>query len=142
MTPTNLANLARYIILSNLRRQPMSVCFLIGGYDEENDEMVLFWLDEIGSLQKLPFAVHAGVELPFLVSLLDSKDRQIKNKFYDLGVEGIEEENELLALIKDCWEVLQSRSLQRLDYQDCVETICISKPRLIKNLQSINLSSR
>lgn len=72
-TPSETAHFSRTVISQSLRsRSPYGVSLLIGGIDEESGAGDLFWLDNLGSLQSLPFAVH-GYGAYFCLGLLDAK---------------------------------------------------------------------
>lgn len=57
---------------------------LIGGYDEKTDKFELFYLDYLGALVKVPFAVH-GYGGYFSTSIMD---RYHKDGEYIVSLEG------------------------------------------------------
>ena len=53
----------------------LRVSVLIAGWNKVDDRPALFWLDSIGALQEVPYAVHGG-EFQLLLGLLDRKDKE------------------------------------------------------------------
>jgi len=65
-----IASYCRHLISKQLRSKPLSVQVLVAGWDDKANVPALFWLDEVGALQQVPYAAH-GKELPFIFSVLD-----------------------------------------------------------------------
>ena len=60
----------RSIIARKLRDSPLQVSCIVCGWDDVTDSPCIFWLDNIGSLQKVPYAVH-GRDSMLILSILD-----------------------------------------------------------------------
>ena len=116
LTCKAVASYCRHLIAKQLRKSPLSVEVLIAGWDDVADVPVLYWLDEVGALQKVPYAAH-GKEFPFIFSVLDRADSAagagggagaVKNpkpcKLQYL------EANEGLKAIQSCWKVINKRT--------------------------------
>jgi 20S proteasome alpha/beta subunit len=56
-------------------RSALRVSVLIAGWNKVDDRPVLYWLDSIGALQEVPYAVQGG-EFQLLLGLLDRKDKE------------------------------------------------------------------
>lgn len=102
MSCKSLANLCRSLIGHLMRtREKLMLNVLIAGWDESNDKPVLFWLDEIGSIQEVPFACH-GNDFSFVLSLLDQSNRQKKLTTLDFD-DGI-------IVARSCWDAIRKRT--------------------------------
>ena len=66
----SIANYCRTIIAKLMRSQPLQVAVLIVGWDERAAGPVMYWIDEVGAIQEVPYAAH-GREFPFVYSVLD-----------------------------------------------------------------------
>jgi 20S proteasome subunit beta 4 len=64
-----VANFTRCIVAENLRKSPYQANSVIAGYDKDGPK--LYWLDYLGSLQKVTKAVH-GYGGYFLYSIMDN----------------------------------------------------------------------
>ena len=79
-SPSEAAHISRTIISKSLRtRSPYGVNLLVAGVNQttnngkdNNSSGELFWIDHLGSLQPLPFAVH-GYGAYFSMGLLDAQ---------------------------------------------------------------------
>lgn len=123
-SPSTIAHLARYIIATNIRKVQLNIKVLIGGVDRGGDsskEIVLYYLDEIGSLRKVPYAVH-GAEMPFILSLLDRINENVK-KINGKGLLGVAGRGE--DVVQECWKVLKERSVLSVDDKTIqIESVC------------------
>eukprot|EP01132_Coremiostelium_polycephalum_P007910 gene7910-9736_t len=97
LSTTATANFIRSELATALRQNPYNVNLILGGYDQETGPSV-FFLDYLGSLQKLNFAVH-GYAGYFLLGLLDRHHKTTLN--LDEGIE----------LMKMCTKELKTRFL-------------------------------
>ncbi|KAG6333586.1 hypothetical protein ID866_5502 [Astraeus odoratus] len=71
LRPAAAASWVRRSLAESLRsRHPYAVNLLLGGYDKAEDKPNLYWIDYLGSVVEVPFAVH-GHGKHFALSLLD-----------------------------------------------------------------------
>ena len=105
-----VSNYCRHIIAKHLRNKPLSVEVLIAGWDDQAKTPELYWLDEVGAMQRVPFAAH-GRELPFIYSLLDraesisgSLGSEISRKLEDMDA------SEGVQIIRSCWTNINKRT--------------------------------
>jgi 20S proteasome subunit beta 4 len=70
-----LANFTRCIAAENLRKSPYQANVIIAGYDE-NEGPKLYWMDYLGSMQKVTKAAH-GYGGHFLYGIMDNFYRQV-----------------------------------------------------------------
>eukprot|EP01038_Epipyxis_sp_PR26KG_P013858 gene13858-18585_t len=117
MTVNEIANLCRFRISNNLRKQPLKVNILIAGWDEIVHQPKLYWLDQIGSLKNVAYAAH-GIEFPFILSLLDSK---YQDHLKPVQIQEVEMENNVgnevkssIQLLQYCWDTARKRTTTRL----------------------------
>lgn len=77
-------------------RKPYQVNLILGGFDVPSSSPAIFWLDYLGTLVEVPYAVH-GYAAHFTMGLLDRYHRP------DMDVE------EGLALLRRCIDELKKR---------------------------------
>jgi 20S proteasome subunit beta 4 len=70
-----VANFTRTILAENLRKSPFQANCLIAGYDNE-DGPKLYWMDYLGSLQKVKKAAH-GYGGNFLYGIMDNMEQKV-----------------------------------------------------------------
>jgi 20S proteasome subunit beta 4 len=92
------ANFCRNELATALRKGPFQVNTLLGGYDATKKTQALYWLDYLGTLQKVPYGCQ-GVATNFCLSVMD--------RAYRSG----QTEEQALALIKSCIKETQLRFL-------------------------------
>eukprot|EP00123_Amoebidium_parasiticum_P022716 comp9335_c0_seq1/m.4414 comp9335_c0_seq1/g.4414 ORF comp9335_c0_seq1/g.4414 comp9335_c0_seq1/m.4414 type:complete len:194 (-) comp9335_c0_seq1:67-648(-) len=99
-----IANFTRGELAKSIRsRSPYQCQVLIGGY-EGTGEAVLYWLDYLGTMTKVPFAAH-GYGSNFTLGLLDRKYKP------DITLD------EAVSALKACFAELKTRFLINLsDY--------------------------
>ncbi|GAM22369.1 hypothetical protein SAMD00019534_055440, partial [Acytostelium subglobosum LB1] len=97
LSTSAVANYVRSELATALRRSPYNVNLLIAGFDKETGP-ALFYMDYLGSLQKLDFGCH-GYAAYFLLGLLDRHHK--KDLTFEQGVE----------LMHLCCKELQTRFL-------------------------------
>ena len=73
---SQIASKCRSLIIEKLRdpRQRYQVLTIVAGWDHIKDQPCIYWLDNIGSMKKVPYAAH-GDEFTFILSLLDQQKR-------------------------------------------------------------------
>jgi len=100
-TPLSLhaqANFTRNELAKALRKGPYQVNILLGGFDVKTGESALYYMDYLGSLQKVNFGVQ-GYASHFCLSIMD---REWK--------EGINEQ-EAIEVAEKCMKELKTRFL-------------------------------
>ena len=120
-----IAHLCRKVISNNLRSRQLAVNALIAGREDIDDvdigsssktNPVLYYVDSIGAIQKVPYACH-GSEFISILSYLDRKNnidgQEEQGAIQKLSVE------EGFKLIQDCWTAVRKRSSNRLDLSKC-----------------------
>ncbi len=120
-----IAHLCRKIISNNLRSRQLKVNALIGGREDIDDggvardsktNPVLYYVDSIGAIQKVPYACH-GSEFISILSYLDRKNyRDGQGEIGEIQKLSIEEG---IKLIQDCWTSARKRTSNRLDLSKC-----------------------
>ncbi|KAG5191797.1 nucleophile aminohydrolase [Tribonema minus] len=100
LTVSAAASLARRQLAQDLRRRPMDVNMLLGGWDKVRGAQ-LYWLDGMGSLQPIPFGAH-GAASSFVISVLDKGHRGDETELRDA-----------VRLMRDCVAQLSTRYLVR-----------------------------
>lgn len=101
-----ISNYCRLVIAKHMRSNPLTVEVLIAGWDENKKQPVLYWLDEVGAMQAVPYAAH-GREFPFIFSVLDRTETTsegICKKLKDFN------EDDGLNVIQSCWKVINKRT--------------------------------
>lgn len=79
LSPKSAVAFTRHEMAKRLRRQPNYVNLLMGGYDTTSNEPCLYFMDYLGTLAQVPFAVH-GYGSMFSLSVLDRYHRSDMNK--------------------------------------------------------------
>lgn len=120
-----IAHLCRKIISNNLRSRQLKVNALIGGREDIDDvgvardsktNPVLYYIDSIGAIQKVPYACH-GSEFISILSYLDRKNnRDGQEEIGEIQKLSVEEG---IKLIQDCWTTARKRTSNRLDLSKC-----------------------
>ena len=105
LSPKATASFVRNQLATSIRsRKPYQVNVLIGGYDVNNDQPSLNWIDYLGTQVELPYAAH-GYAAFYCTSLLDRHYR--KDMKFDEG----------LKLLKECLKELETR--MPIDFKGC-----------------------
>lgn len=120
LSTTEIASFCRHLIVKNLRKRPLQVSLMVAGRCSQQSRPVLFWLDEIGSMKETQYCAH-GVELPFLLSLLDRQNCLWREK-NGAGFTGLVTDEDVNTAVKLCWESIRHRSA--VDYSE-VDTVFI-----------------
>lgn len=92
------ANFCRNELAVALRKGPFQVNSLLGGYDVETNQESLYWLDYLGTLQKVKYGCQ-GIAINFCVSIMDRAYTEGQTK------------EQALQIIRDCIKELQVRFL-------------------------------
>eukprot|EP00594_Rhizosolenia_setigera_P019158 CAMPEP_0178978110 /NCGR_PEP_ID=MMETSP0789-20121207/24937_1 /TAXON_ID=3005 /ORGANISM="Rhizosolenia setigera, Strain CCMP 1694" /LENGTH=133 /DNA_ID=CAMNT_0020667733 /DNA_START=284 /DNA_END=685 /DNA_ORIENTATION=- len=92
------ANFTRGELAKAIRKGPYQVNVLLGGYDVDSDESALYWLDYMGTLQKVNYGAQ-GYASNFTLSIMD-RDYQ----------ENLTEK-EAVAIVEKCMNELNTRFL-------------------------------
>jgi len=92
------ANFCRSELAEALRRGPYQVNILLGGYDESSDAASLYFLDYLGTLQKIPYGAQ-GYASYFCLSTMDRE--------YRSGLD----ETAALAIVEKCINEMRTRFL-------------------------------
>eukprot|EP00948_MAST-09A_sp_MAST-9A-sp1_P002580 g2580.t1 len=99
MSTKAIASYVRTELAASLRtRTPYVVNGILAGYDSTTSEPSLYWIDYMGSMQKVPFGVHGHCGA-FLYSVLDNQWKA------DLTLD------EAKSIIASCLETLRKRFL-------------------------------
>jgi 20S proteasome subunit beta 4 len=78
-----IANFTRCICAENLRKSPYQANCIIAGFDKDGPK--LYWLDYLGSLQKVTKAAH-GYGGNFLYGIMDNYYNSVRRAIYILGL--------------------------------------------------------
>ena len=116
-----MANYCRHIISKHMRTRPLAVEVLVAGWDDKTDAPVLYWLDEIGAMQQVPYAAHGG-QFPFIFSVLDRSGTKGDGgpSLKDVSL------REGLEIVESCWRVVRKRSGGSLDVS-LFETFAVTR---------------
>ena len=90
------ANFCRNELATALRRGPFQVNTLLGGYDTHKKHQALYWLDYLGTLQKVKYGCQ-GVAANFCLSIMD--------RAYTEG----QTEEQAIEIIRHCIAELHTR---------------------------------
>jgi 20S proteasome subunit beta 4 len=98
LSPAAQANYCRNELATALRKGPFQVNALLGGYDATKSTQALYWLDYLGTLQKVPYGCQ-GVATNFCLSIMDRACLPGQSK------------EQALDIIKNCIKETQKRFL-------------------------------
>jgi 20S proteasome subunit beta 4 len=131
LSAKQIADFCSHLIGRSLRSStPFEMNLMIGGWDQEEDQPILYWIDKYGTCKTVTYAGH-GQEFIFLLSILDQKQTEMihqqQQQLNDIEIISI------FPLIKTCWEVIQRRSPQHLAH---VQTLAIQKTQHLSALEN------
>lgn len=96
------------LIHSNLRENSRLSCqLLLGGVNPVTKSPELYWVDNVGALQRVKYGAH-GQEMPLVLSLMDQLDREHCIEQVDMATG--------LALVRRCWLGIKRRAGRNIDH--------------------------
>lgn len=98
LSPAAQANFCRNELATALRKGPYQVNSLLGGFDLETQQQSLYWLDYLGTLQKVKYGCQ-GVALNFCLSIMDRAYREGQSK------------EQAIEIVRNCINEIQLRFL-------------------------------
>jgi 20S proteasome subunit beta 4 len=112
-----------------MRSRPLAVEVLVAGWDDKADAPMLYWLDEIGAMQQVPYAVHGG-QFPFIFSVLDRSGTRGDGgpSLKDVSLQ------DGLEIVESCWNVVRKRSGGSLDLS-LFETYAVTRSGVEKRVK-------
>ena len=109
VTCSVLSYYLRQKIAETLRSStPLQLNALVAGWDEVNSKPLLYWLDNIGSIQCVEYSTH-GMYTPFVLSILDQGMIRRGDFKYKITTE------EGLEIMSKCWLEIKKRSVSSLN---------------------------
>ena len=108
--PASLAYYCRKIIADMLRKRPLNVNCIIGGWDHDKCKPCLFVIDRLASIREVPFAVH-GQEFLTVLTLMDAAFGARTGAMNELlPLKELINNDRGKQVLMSCWEVIRKRT--------------------------------